>query len=58
MSEQAIGGIVAVLIIVSRVLSHFEHKKTNDKITIMLNGDLDKRIKKIVDDSLKENKDA
>lgn len=54
MSEEIVGGVVATLVIVSRVLSHFEHKKTNDKITIMFNGSLDERVKKIVDETLKE----
>lgn len=58
MTDHIVAGSVAVLVIISRILSHFEHKKTNDKITIMFNGSLDDRVKQIVDEKLKERKDV
>lgn len=57
-----IGGTATVsAVVVGRILSHFEHKKTEstiNRIEIQLNGKLEERIKIAVQAALKEKQSA
>lgn len=55
--DAVVGAIVVIVIAISRILSHFEHKKTNKKvgdIYIKLNGELEQKIKTAIEEALKK----
>lgn len=57
-SEFIYSATTIIVVIVSRVLSHFEHKKSNKEIKVMLNGSLEKKVDELVKKSIKKQQDG